>query len=148
MKQPRAGEQGRGFAVVADEVRTLASRTQTSTQEIQQMIESLQKGARNAVTVMQHGREQAEVSVGHASKAGESLTTITDAISLINDMNTQIASAAEEQSSVAEEINRNIVNINDMAAMISTGSQQTSEAGNELKHQAGNLQAIVARFRI
>ncbi|WP_126456678.1 methyl-accepting chemotaxis protein [Sulfuriflexus mobilis] len=144
----RAGEQGRGFAVVADEVRTLASRTQASTEEIQEMIESLQKGSRNAVTVMQHGREQAEVSVGHASHAGESLTTITQAISSINDMNTQIASAAEEQSAVAEEINRNIVNISDMATIISNGSQQTSATGTELDLQAGKLQAIVARFRI
>lgn len=144
----RAGEQGRGFAVVADEVRTLASRTQTSTEEIQKMIESLQKGSRNAVTVMQHGREHAEVSVGHATHAGESLTTITEAIASINDMNTQIATAAEEQSAVAEEINRNIVNINDMAVMITSGSQQTSEAGNELETQAGKLQTIVARFRI
>lgn len=144
----RAGEQGRGFAVVADEVRTLASRTQASTEEIQQMIESLQKGSRNAVAVMQQGREQAEVSVGHASQAGVSLNTITGAISSINDMNTQIASAAEEQSAVAEEINRNIVNINDMAGMISDGSQQTSEAGNELEVQASKLQAIVSRFRI
>lgn len=144
----RAGEQGRGFAVVADEVRTLASRTQASTEEIQEMIQSLQKGSRNAVGVMQQGREQAEVSVGHASHAGESLTTITRAISSINDMNTQIASAAEEQSAVAEEINRNIVNINDMAVMISDGSQQTSEAGNELETQASKLQAIVSRFRI
>ena len=144
----RAGEQGRGFAVVADEVRTLASRTQTSTEEIQEMIESLQKGSGNAVTVMQNGREQAEVSVGHASHAGESLTTITNAIASINDMNTQIASAAEEQSAVAEEINRNIVNINDMAAMISGGSHQTSEAGNELEVQAEKLQTIVSRFKI
>ena len=144
----RAGEQGRGFAVVADEVRTLASRTQESTQEIQGMIESLQKGSRDAVDVMSNGKEQAINSVAHANAAGDSLESITGAVSSINDMNTQIASAAEEQSAVAEEINRNVVNIKDMAEMISDGSQQTAKSSNDLESLAGQLQSVVSRFRI
>jgi len=144
----RAGEQGRGFAVVADEVRTLASRTQESTQEIQGMIESLQKGSGDAVSVMEKGKDQAVQSVTHANAAGDSLELITNAVSSINDMNTQIASAAEEQSSVAEEINRNVVNINDMAEMISDGSQQTAKSSNDLEALAGQLQSVVSRFRI
>ena len=144
----RAGEQGRGFAVVADEVRTLASRTQESTQEIQGMIESLQKGSSDAVGVMEKGKDQAIQSVTHANAAGDSLELITNAVSSINDMNTQIASAAEEQSAVAEEINRNVVNINDMAEMISDGSQQTAKSSNDLEALASQLQNVVSRFRI
>ena len=99
----RAGEQGRGFAVVADEVRTLASKTQESTSEIQDMIERLQTGTREAVSVMQSSRGEAQNSVEQTAIAGESLSKITQAVSVINDMSTHIASAAEEQSSVSQE---------------------------------------------
>ena len=107
----RAGEQGRGFAVVADEVRNLAQKTQQATEEIQSMIQQLQQGTREVVRVMEDSQHKTDQSVEHAAKAAQALETITQAVSVINDMNTQIASAAEEQSAVAEDINRNVINI-------------------------------------
>ena len=107
----RAGDQGRGFAVVADEVRTLAQRTQESTQQIQDMIEKLQAGTKNAVDVLVAGREQASNCVTEAARTGEAINEIEHSITAINDMNVLIASAAEQQSTVAEEINQNIMSI-------------------------------------
>ncbi len=144
----RAGEQGRGFAVVADEVRTLASRTQQSTREINDMIERLQNGANQAVTVMEMGRSKAEESVDQAAKAGEALQAITGVVDNIRSMNIQIASAAEEQSSTAEEINRNIVNISEVAQETAGGSQQTASASDELAKLASDLQSQVSKFKI
>ncbi|MCL6415251.1 methyl-accepting chemotaxis protein [Aestuariirhabdus sp. Z084] len=144
----RAGEQGRGFAVVADEVRTLASRTQQSTEEIQQMIEKLQQGAAEAVRVMEVGRTKASESVERATSAGEALNAITTAVTSISDMNTQIASAAEQQSAVTEEISNNVVQINDFSDRSSESALHVSGASAELAKLAGELQSQVGQFKV
>jgi methyl-accepting chemotaxis protein len=144
----RAGEQGRGFAVVADEVRTLASRTQQSTREIQGMIERLQAASKEAVQAMDETNAQARKGTDIAVRTGEVLESITHAINQISDMNNQIASAAEEQSVVAEEINRNVVGINEIGEHTANGAQQTAAASEGLNSLAGQLQRIVGQFKI
>ncbi|MGB1800021.1 MAG: methyl-accepting chemotaxis protein, partial [Gammaproteobacteria bacterium] len=142
----RAGEQGRGFAVVADEVRTLASRTQSATQEIQDMISKLQSSADSAVQVMENGQETATQAVKKAGVAGESLDSITHAVNTITQMSTQIATAAEEQSAVSEEINRNVIQISELSEQTLHGSQMISSASNNVDQEVIRLENMVKQF--
>ncbi|MBP8262459.1 MAG: methyl-accepting chemotaxis protein [Pseudomonas sp.] len=144
----RAGEQGRGFAVVADEVRNLAQKTQQATEEIQSMIQQLQHGTREVVRVMQDSQEKTDDSVRHANEAAEALVSITQAVSVINDMNTQIASAAEQQSAVAEDINRNVTNIGNVAHEVAGGADEASAASAELTKLAEQQRRLINQFRV
>ena len=143
----RAGEQGRGFAVVADEVRTLASRTQESTKEIQTMIDSLQSQARAAVQSISQGQEKAKTNVENASNAGEALNAITHSVETISSMNIQIASAAQEQSVVAEDINKNVVYINEVANDNAEASERLAISSDDLARLTDELRGLVSQFK-
>ncbi|WP_299798457.1 methyl-accepting chemotaxis protein [uncultured Shewanella sp.] len=144
----RAGEQGRGFAVVADEVRNLAKRTQDSTEEIQKMIQRLQQGARDSMVMMERGTEQARLSVDKSQQAGDALQQIMASIEQINALNAQIATASEQQSSVTEEINQNIINISDISDQTAAGAEQSNVATQELASLAESMQQEIAHYRV
>lgn len=144
----RAGDHGRGFAVVASEVRTLAQKTQESTGSIQDMITKLQAGSERAAKSMQDTLDKAQAGAANIGRAGDLLAEIAEGVAGINDRNIQIATAAEEQSAVAEDINRNVVQINDVAIQLSAGAEQTATTSLELARLAEHQQNLVRRFKV
>ena len=144
----RAGEAGRGFAVVADEVRNLAHRTQSSAQEVQQMIEQLQIGAGASVQTMTESQRQSESSVSIADRAGERLGEVTQRIGEIDGMNQSVAAATEEQTAVIESLNMDITEINTLNQQGVENLQSTLRACGDLDQQARRLKQLVDSFRI
>jgi methyl-accepting chemotaxis protein len=144
----RAGEQGRGFAVVADEVRSLAQRTQSSAQEIETLVSSLQSSAGNSVSAMESSATLASETLKRATATGTSIERITRSVEEIKQYNNQIATASEQQTSVAEEINQNITSIRDVTDQSAASSNQTASSSSELAKLGSELQTLVSRFRL
>ncbi|WP_321360940.1 methyl-accepting chemotaxis protein [Pseudomonas extremaustralis] len=144
----RAGEAGQGFAVVADEVRSLAQRTQQSAEEIEGLIGGLHTGTQEVADIMDYSRTLTDNSVGLARNAGDALTEIARTVAVIQEMNPQIAAAAEEQSAVAEEINRSVLKVRDASEQTAAASEQTATASIELARLGTDLQRCVGRFKV
>lgn len=144
----RAGEQGRGFAVVADEVRTLAQRTQSSTQEIRDLVERLQKGTRDSVVAMKNGQGKADECREAVESGQSSLEKIESSVQSIRDMNIQISAALEEQSAVANDINRNVTSISDISTSSANAAKKVSQSSAHLSTLASKMNEQVSRFII
>lgn len=144
----RAGEQGRGFAVVADEVRTPAGRTQSSTEDIQKMISTLQSGVAEVVEVMETSSQQAADTETLASAAEAALSTNVQALERISDINLSVASATEQQTLAVDEINRNVTQVSELADAGAGRSREISQISQDVAQHAKNLSEEVRRFRI